>query len=219
MSILIASDIHQYFDLFVRFLENDDIIACICCGDLTIEMPKNPKIPKPIYAVYGNNEKFSLLDADIPNLIWMDAGKVYTIGDLRIAGMGGVMSKTPHNPAHYSEGEVNASLNLKSGDIDIFVVHHPPKFYADLCVARYRHHCGSPDTLKIMNALKPKLFFSGHLHWQQMDIFGDNGKIETYVITMGQFGYGDYGILTPELLNLYKSNIHCFDVYWQHLST
>jgi len=221
MSILIASDIHEYFDRLIQHLKRDHIKACICCGDLTVNAPKDPKniiIPKPIYTVYGNNERFKLLTTDIPNLIWMDAGKIYEVGGLKIAGMGGVMSKSPRDPRHYSYGEVNASLNLKDKNIDIFVAHHPPKLYADLCNERYRHHCGSPDTFKIMNVLKPKIFVAGHLHWFQFDIFGENGVVGTYVITMGQFGYGDYGILNSDKLTLYKKWIKCIDVYWRNNS-
>lgn len=217
MNILIASDVHEDVDMLMCRLLDQQIDACISCGDLTISMKKDVEIPKPIYSVYGNNENWDIYSSKIKNLHWMTAGKIYKIKGMRVAGMGGVMSKSPRKPSHYTNGEVNASLSLGFKSVDIFVTHHPPKLYGDFRVD-IKKHCGSHDVLKILSTIRPKLFLSGHLHWEQLGIFGSNGTVSTYVVTLGRFKHGDYGILNKKKLKLYKKGIHCMDIYWRRQS-
>lgn len=217
MNILIVSDIHEDIDMLMYRLLDDHIDACISCGDLTPSMKKNINIPKPIYSVYGNNEDWDIYNSKIKNLRWMTAGKIYDVKGIKVAGMGGVMSRTPRKPSHYTNGEVKSSLALGPNSVDVFVTHHPPKLYADFRVD-IKKHCGSHDVLKILAKVQPKLFLSGHLHWEQMGIFGSNGVVTTYVVTLGRFKHGDYAILNRKKLRLYKKGIHCLDIYWRHHS-
>lgn len=220
--ILITSDIHRDLEYFLARLQDNMITSCICCGDLSTEFPEDYKtliFPKPVYAVYGNNESWKYVhNYKVHNLTWMEAGKIYNLNGYRIAGMGGVMSKTPNNPKHFTEEEVNSSLKIGYKGVDIFVTHHPPKLYADLCTKYTRKHCGSPSVFKLLDEIRPKLFLSGHLHWPQTDIFGTHGRVETYVVTLGKFGQGDYGILTRNRLTLFKKNVKCYEIYWQNSS-
>lgn len=215
MVVLVASDIHSDVKMLMYRLSDSNIQACICAGDLTVGFTEETKIPKPIYAVYGNNENWDIYKKKVDNLVWMSAGKVYDVCGFKVAGMGGVMSKTPQDPRHYSPAEVEASLSLEPNSLDIFVTHHPPKSYADYRVDLQRH-CGSPDVLEILSYLQPKLFVSGHLHWEQVDIYGNGGGVSTYIITLGRFKHGDYGLLSKSKLKLFKKGVHCFDIFWQN---
>lgn len=217
--ILLVSDIHRDYPLLMNRLRDKRIKGCICCGDLTTHFPKDPtdaNIPKPIYTVYGNNENWDYMGVNIPNLTWMTAGKTYKAFGIAISGMGGVESSTPQYPSHYTPGEVDAALSLKPKSVDIFVAHHPPKLYADLCTKNVRKHCGSHDTLKILENVKPKLFLAGHIHWLQSDIFGFNGSVDSFVLTLGQFGMGDFAILKRNKITVYKKNVKCIDIYWKN---
>ena len=68
----------------------------------------------------------------------------------------------------------------------------------------------------LLKHLRPKLHISGHLHWQQYDLFGDNGAIDTHVVTLGRIKYGDYGILNNDQFILYRNNIKYCDIYYNN---
>jgi Icc-related predicted phosphoesterase len=217
MSILLVSDIHEDYDLLLDRLRAPSIDACVCCGDLTPAFPEDPAdaiLPKPIYSVYGNHENWEYMKRPPPGLNWLTAGKVFRVGCFGVAGLGGVMSKTPDAPGHFTDGEVNLSARIPRGEVDIFVSHQPPKYYADLC-ARDRRHCGSPEVLHVMKTISPKAVFSGHLHWQQIDTYGKNGGIDTCAITLGRLSYGDFGIVDEKVIRLWQRGLHYCDLHWR----
>jgi Icc-related predicted phosphoesterase len=220
MAILVVSDVHRSYPLLTKALDKSQVRAAISCGDLTIGFPdrEDVRLSKPLYSVYGNHERWEFVEDSIPNLRWLTAGKVFEVGGIKIAGMGGVVSKSPWKPGHFTEGEVRASEALAERGVDIFITHHPPKYYADLC-GQSRDHCGSAKVLRIMETVRPKLLISGHLHWQQFDIFGRRGEVDTCVVTLGRLKFGDYALLTGHKLRLYKRGERYCDVYWDRRSS
>jgi len=90
-------DIHGDFDSVRRVLaRHPDIPFWLCVGDVGDDRGIYEAVDAPIYWIKGNNESFDrVASADLPaGLHHIPNGTLQTIGDLRVAGLGGTFAPT-----------------------------------------------------------------------------------------------------------------------------
>ncbi|AOL17534.1 metallophosphoesterase [Sulfolobus sp. A20] len=114
-----------------------------------------------LLTVYGNHENFPLIENyAMPN------GKVFEFGDLKIAGINGLVGDAnikgiPRTtPTHF----MNAIYKIKESvsKLDILITHQPPyipDIYPNMRADNY-----SKLVFEAVEELKPRLFFNGHMH-------------------------------------------------------
>ena len=106
-------DIHGDFATARRIMEqHEDVPFWVCVGDLADELGRYEHVPRPLYSIKGNNEKFDLIETmplagdEAPasgNLFYVPNGRLIEIAvdrrrppdstaRLRIAGLGGTLA-------------------------------------------------------------------------------------------------------------------------------
>ena len=214
MKILHVSDTHGYHD-FLTIPEGIDMI--IHSGDCSnhrdpynnepevrkfIDWYKELPIKHKIY-VAGNHDtsiEKGLVRASefYENDIHYLENDYVTIEDVKIFG-------SPHTPQFgywafmKDRGKINRIWENVDNDVDIFVVHGPPKGILDLSYSRegVLEYCGCNALKKhILNRIKPKLCLFGHIHNNEDIINAGTLKLSDYttifsngsVVTDGKFG-------------------------------
>ena len=127
-----------------------------------------------------------------PNIYYMGYSGVVTFGGIRIAGLSGIYKSHDYHKGHferppYDNGTVRSAYHIRSvdvfklklltGPIDIFVSHDWPLGvyhhgnveelyrYKDYLRAEIEANTlGSPPAAELMSLLKPKYWFSAHMH-------------------------------------------------------
>src|SRR5688572_17988098 len=143
-------DIHGDFPSATRIMErHPEVPFWVCVGDVADAGGRYEPFPAPLYWIKGNNENFDLIAAgDLPRgLHYIPNGTLLTLGDLRIAGLGGTHAPTMYDrPAadlphpqkstakateladrrrHFVREEVDACKALT--DVDVFLSHEAPR--------------------------------------------------------------------------------------------
>jgi Icc-related predicted phosphoesterase len=178
-------DIHGDFASVRRIMaRHRDVPFWICVGDLADDQGRYEPVDAPLYWIKGNNENFDAIAAAAlpPSLPFIPNGVLTTIGDLRIAGLGGTFAPTwyltpaadlPHprkstarateladKRRHFVKEEVDRCKAMT--DLDLFLSHEAPR--------PYRVHGGrGPDAGKtpindVLAAAQPRLHLFGHHH-------------------------------------------------------
>ncbi|CAD5121766.1 DgyrCDS10243 [Dimorphilus gyrociliatus] len=128
-----------------------------------------------------------------PNIYFMGQANVLKVGNLRIGGISGIFKpndffhglheSVPYNQSslrsvyHYRQLQFFRMNQLKPKEIDIFITHDWPAGVADHgpwhSLLRHKPHfadevhqgtLGSPPAMELLRYLKPKYWFSAHLH-------------------------------------------------------
>jgi len=189
--ILLIGDIHSDIEALKTVTENEDGIVdfAIQTGDL--EKYCEPLVPT--YFVYGNHEDFGVIELiknqkmRIPRLILLNAGTVFDIHNIRIAGLSGNFSKFfKDRPRHITREDIKKTMKLKN--IDILVTHEAPVGV----VFKNGKDYGCELISDIMLSVKPKYLICGHNHIKAIKRIGD-----TIVISM-PYGFKEYGVLDYE---------------------
>lgn len=173
-------------------------------GQFAEYFEKQNLFPVPTYFCKGNHEDFDLLakyengGAVMPNLHFVPNGKVIEIQGLRIAFLGGNFSSrwfdqpVPKNCqsqkilGYLRKSEI-ALVKADVGKIDILVTHEPsfaPQFTGDR-----KYGCAAIHDL--IEAVRPRFAFSGHIHKYAEGIIGD-----TKCIALGAVNYRDQSVYT-----------------------
>jgi len=214
MKIHHISDTHSYHTL-IKIDESCDVI--IHSGDCS--NPRDPYTNEPevrdfihwfkslpikhkIY-VAGNHDTsiekglITKKDFEAYNIIYLENDYV-TIEGIKIFG-------SPHTPQFGNwafmkdRSKINKVWEKVDDDVDIFVVHGPPKGILDLSYSRegVLEYCGC-NALKthILGRIKPKLVCFGHIHNTEDIINAGTLKLSNYptifsngsVVTDGKFG-------------------------------
>lgn len=142
----------------------------LCCGDLSFY--SSDSFPKPIYSVLGNHEMFEIVEIikkgilKIRNFNLIETGKVYFVEGLKIAGLNGNYSPAyKQKPKHFTEDDVEKCKKLKG--IDIFLSHEAP---TGIVYNRLNGKDMGIEVIKeIIEEVRPKLFFSGHYHYDFLE--------------------------------------------------
>jgi predicted phosphodiesterase len=185
----VIGDIHGNFAALDRILSRHlEVPFWLCVGDVASQSGAYPTPPAPLYWIKGNNEGFDRIasfqaGADVvPNLHYIPNGAVVTVGQLKVAGLGGTFAPTwydtpatrlPHTPKddkrrHFVREEVEALRTL--GPVDVLLTHEAPKpFWIDLRSStapskRWRRDVGKAPIAEVADALQPRLHCFGHHH-------------------------------------------------------
>ena len=176
-------DIHGDFPSATRIMErHPEVPFWLCVGDVADAEGRYEPFPAPLYWIKGNNENFDLIAAgDLPKgLHYIPNGTLLTLGDLRIAGLGGTHAPTMYDrPAadlphpkkstakateladrrrHFVREDVDACKALT--DVDVFLSHEAPR--------PFRVHggidAGKTPINEVLAAMRPRLHLFGHHH-------------------------------------------------------
>jgi Icc-related predicted phosphoesterase len=185
----IIGDIHGNFDALNRILtRHPEIPFWLCVGDVASITGAYPEPAAPLYFIQGNNEAFDRLTAfragaeSVPNLHFIPNGTAVTVGDLRVAGVGGTFAPTWYDSPvaalpvksrddkrrHFVREEVEAAMRLRH--IDVLLTHEAPKpFWIDLPSSssptrKWRRDVGKDVITGLADALAPRLHCFGHHH-------------------------------------------------------
>ena len=176
-------DIHGDFDAVRRIMERHrEVPFWLCVGDVATADGRYESFPSPLYFIKGNNENFDVLaSGELPeNVFFIPNGQQTSIGELRIAGLGGTHAPTMYDVAaadlphpkkstpkateaadrrrHFVREEVDACKALR--DIDVFLSHEAPR--------PFRVHrgidAGKAQINEVLAAMQPRLHLFGHHH-------------------------------------------------------
>lgn len=203
MKIKILSDTHQ----FHLDESQDKVDLLIHCGDATnyrdvfrneqewwyfwewwLGYPAEYKIYVP-----GNHDSF--LDSTIGRKFIKDINKkssltgLFILIDSTIEIEGIKIFGSPYTPSFGNwcfmkdRGKLIKNWNNIEEDTDIIITHGPPKSILDLSLTRDNilEFCGDSALLKIVQKIKPKYHFFGHIHGNKQ--FENNGSLKRNDIT------------------------------------
>ena len=138
--------------------------------------------PIPTYFCKGNNEDFEALRGPLlPGLHCVPNGTVRTLGNTRVAFLGGSWSRKSYEsaepkPRHIARAEVES---LYERDFDVLISHEAP---AGLYLPGRSYSVGAPPLRTLLENKKPRLLIHGHHHQFARSRIG-----ETEVISLGRF--------------------------------
>lgn len=185
MKILAFSDLHcdleQAAKLTDLAAEADLVVGAGDFASVHERLPATIKglagIEQPALLVPGNNETEQALRDDAT--AWPSArvlhGEAVEIDGVRIFGLGGGIPTTPWDWSFdLSDDEAAAKLDKMEDDIDLLILHSPPRGACDSSGAPDAPGFGSPALRAAIEAKQPKLVFCGHIHeaWGQRDKIG-----------------------------------------------
>jgi Icc-related predicted phosphoesterase len=190
-------DIHGDFASVRRIMQrHPGIPFWLCVGDVADAGGAYEAFDAPLYWIKGNNEDFNRIAAgDFPHgLHYIPNGSATSIGDLRVAGLGGTFAPTMYEVApgelphpkkgtakateladrrrHFVRAEVEACSRLR--DVDILLTHEAPRpFRVSVPGGRPGNDAGKTPINEVLAAMKPRLHLFGHHHrFAQQEIQG-----------------------------------------------
>lgn len=207
MILLALTDIHSKTALLksiVADLEAAD--AVLLAGDIThfggsSELAKVldevREFGRPVYGVCGNCDRPEAIVALAQSGAGIDR-KAAVVGGVTIVGIGGSLPAPGGTPNEFSEADYKRFLqldpfaSLAPGSF-ILVSHQPPANTA-VDKAWIGTHVGSREIRSFIEAKKPLLCITGHIHEARgVDTIG-----ETRIVNPGPFKSGNYAIIELE---------------------
>ncbi len=194
MQIGALGDIHGAFDTVEQIMRrHPDVPLWVQVGDIATNEGEYFSPPAPLYWIKGNNEDFDVVAAasqgrsPSPMLHYLPNGGPYTVGQWRVAALGGTFAPSWYNtPAaalppsrgkrtlaasvklgksrydkrrHFVRDEVLLCKSLKN--IDVFLTHEAPRpFYP----AGRRIDAGKTVLNDVLASMRPRLHLFGHHH-------------------------------------------------------
>ena len=125
-----------------------------------------------VLTIFGNHENMSVLtsiynvksNSYLPVLI--EDGRVYEIGDLRVAGVSGIISIRRRSrkgvPRRKPEEFMQTAEKLKDKEVDVLLMHETP-YLPDL-FPQMAYTVNSKTAYEFVKVAKPKIVFNGHMH-------------------------------------------------------
>ncbi|BCU71500.1 metallophosphoesterase family protein [Stygiolobus caldivivus] len=176
MKFLLVSDVHKSYKFFKGhdesvavewLLEVIDKVrpdVLISAGDwddgMTAEDFVKISSKVKLLTIYGNHENFGIIRAYA-----MPDGKVFEIGDLKIAGINGLLGEESRKgvPMTSPIQFMNVINRLKNtvDRLDIFLAHQPP--YIPEVYPKMKFDEYSQMMFDAVEDLKPRLFLNGHM--------------------------------------------------------
>jgi Icc-related predicted phosphoesterase len=179
-------DIHGAFADARRIIErHPDVPAWLCVGDIAGDDGAYLSLGAPIYWTHGNNDNFDAIAANaLPEgLRHIANGTVMSVGELRIAGLGGTFAPSwypsaadalPHpvkgtpkataladKRRHFVREDVDACTHMR--DIDVFLTHEAAKPFRPYANDR-GPDAGKEQINDVLRAMQPRLHLFGHHH-------------------------------------------------------
>ncbi len=181
-------DIHGNFESVRRIQAGHPEVAFwLCVGDVADEAGGYESFDSPVHFIKGNNDGFdAIAEGRLPaNVHFLENGRLYEIGGIRVAGLGGTFAPTwyetpaadlPHprkgtarataqadRRRHFVREEVVACQALER--VDVFMTHEAPRPY--FVSGRDGHKgidAGKTPINEVLAAMKPRLHLFGHHH-------------------------------------------------------
>jgi len=194
MQIGALGDIHGAFDTVQQIMRrHEEVPLWVCVGDVASNDGEYFAPAAPVYFIKGNNEDFDVLAAAMkgvpvsPTLHYLPNGGPHTVGQWRVAALGGTFApswyNTPPGSLPPSKGRRASATALKLGKsrddkrrhfvrdevlackalthIDLFLTHEAPRpFYP----AGRRIDAGKTVLNDVLAAMKPRIHLFGHHH-------------------------------------------------------
>lgn len=172
----------------------------LCCGDWgdSEEVSANDlawfTAKLPILSTFGNHDPLELLRGlknQDGSAVLLAQGEVRTVGELRIAAIGGIWAKSHRMPHYVTDNDVAefAARAAAEGPVDILMTHGCPVGLADLTPTG--RHGGQRCFLEAFKAIAPRLHLCGHLHVPQERVL-KNGRT---VINVGATSEGSFAVI------------------------
>jgi len=132
-----------------------------------------------VLTIYGNHENMEVLtklynvrsDRYLPVL--MEDGKVCVFGDLRIAGINGIISEKRRSrkgvPRKRSSEFLEVAKELEGKGVDVLLLHETP--YLPELFPFIRNSFNSRSALEAVKIIKPRILFNGHMHYGGYKIY------------------------------------------------
>lgn len=130
----------------------------------------------PTFFIKGNHEDYDIIEEikehKIPHLFYLENGKVYTFGDLRIGALGG-----NYSPQRFPLDRNNKRLQgcrrkhfnyqdladlIRNKPLNIIVAHDCPQGIG--MKGRGNDDCGSPEVASLITEVQPSYYIHGHYH-------------------------------------------------------
>jgi Icc-related predicted phosphoesterase len=125
-----------------------------------------------VLTIYGNHEKMDVLsklynvrsNSYLPVL--MEDGRIYDVGDLRVAGINGLIAKERKHregvPRKAPEEFLEIAGRVAGSGVDVLLIHETP--YLLSLFPFMEEGLGSRTSLKAVEMIKPRLVINGHMH-------------------------------------------------------
>ncbi|MCE3266732.1 MAG: serine/threonine protein phosphatase [Solirubrobacterales bacterium] len=192
MRVLAFSDMHRDLDAAASVVERSaDADLVIGAGDfasvhegLEEAVEAFAGAQAPMVLVPGNNETEDALRAAAPSEATVLHGEVTDADGVTLFGLGAGIPITPWDWSFdLSDEEAADRLAGAPKDIDLLVLHSPPKGHCDQSGSG--DHLGSEALLAAIERLQPRVAVCGHIH----ESWGAESRIgETAVYNLGPQG-------------------------------
>jgi Icc-related predicted phosphoesterase len=125
-----------------------------------------------VLTIYGNHEKTDVLsklynvrsNSYLPVL--MEDGKIYNMGDLRVAGINGIIARERKYkkgvPRKTPEEFLEIARRIAGSGVDVLLIHETP--YLPSLFPFMEERLGPITALKAVEMIKPRLIINGHMH-------------------------------------------------------
>jgi Icc-related predicted phosphoesterase len=175
MRLLAISDLHGDLDAAwaaVNAAQPDVLLSCGDWGDPgEVELPALQEFTDrlPVYTVYGNHdhlEAFAAWENLDGSSVLLANGEPQRIGELTLAGISGIWAKSHRKPYYITDEEVaELAAALAGQPVDILLTHGCASGVADL--TWQNRHGGQRCFLQAFQAIRPRVYLTGHLHRAQ----------------------------------------------------
>lgn len=214
MRLLAVSDLHGDLDAAWAAVEAAQPEVLLCCGDWGDPGEVEPADLEafserlPVYTVYGNHDHLEALrewrNADGSDVL-LENGETVRVGTVTLAGISGIWAKSHRKPFYITEEEVEeAALAVSASGqrVDVLLTHGCPSGVADL--TWQNRHGGQKCFLHAFQAIRPRVYLTGHLHRAQ-EYRTREGAI---IRNVGQTPRGDAVLITIEGDELVVEPLH-----------
>ena len=174
MRLLTISDLHGNLDAAWAAIEAAQPDVLLSCGDWgdpdQVELADLEPISErlPVYTVYGNHDPLDALPGwrnRDGSPVLLQTGELRQVGPLTVAGINGIWAKSHRKPFYVTDEDVDeAALRMAGGGkpVDLLLSHGCPSGVAD--VTWGNRHGGQSCFLRAFQALRPRVYLTGHLH-------------------------------------------------------
>jgi len=177
MKLLAISDLHGNLASAWSAIESASPDVLLCCGDwgdpdeiseADLQAFTNRL---PVYSVFGNHDHLEALSGwrnTDGSAVLLPNGELCSHAGLHLAGISGIWAKSHRKPYYVTDADVDESvLRVASSGrrVDILLSHGCPSGVADLTWDN--RHGGQRCFLRALQALRPAIYLTGHLHRAQ----------------------------------------------------
>jgi len=171
---LISGDVHSCWGDVFDYLNKDKYDIVLCVGDLSEYIDQ----PLPTYFCIGNHEDHEVIESkvktgQIKNLHCLTPDKPIYFDQIKVLGLRGnyaesrfLKSRKEHpclflqdRRRHYNFEDFK--IASQQVNINIFLTHETIQ---EMELIRRGRNVGRPEISELLKTLKPKFYFSGHIH-------------------------------------------------------